>query len=91
MTSSRLEGDEFDDVQSLAPKVVYVTEFSDSDDSSVEDETEEEKEAQRWKDSKKRTEIPSEFWHIQKLIKYMKVKIITVSLVSLEARLHCKR
>lgn len=71
-----MESDDFDDVQSLAPKVVYVTEFSDSDDSSVEEETEEEKEAQRWKDSKKRTEIPSEFWHIQKLIKYMKVRIL---------------
>ncbi|KAI5750917.1 hypothetical protein M8J77_002423 [Diaphorina citri] len=83
MTSSRLEGDEFDDVQSLAPKVVYVTEFSDSDDSSVEDETEEEKEAQRWKDSKKRTEIPSEFWHIQKLIKYMKAGNQTATIVAL--------
>uniref|UniRef100_A0A8D8SK84 Armadillo repeat-containing protein 4 n=1 Tax=Cacopsylla melanoneura TaxID=428564 RepID=A0A8D8SK84_9HEMI len=83
MNSSRIEGDDFDDVQSLGPKVVYVTEFSDSDDSSVEDETEEEKEAQRWKDSKKRTEIPSEFWHIQKLIKYMKAGNQTATIVAL--------
>lgn len=55
------------------PRVVVVHEPDDASDSSVyEGSSEEEGEEGRWQENKG-TELPSEYWHIQKLVKYMKV------------------
>uniref|UniRef100_A0A182SZR0 Uncharacterized protein n=1 Tax=Anopheles maculatus TaxID=74869 RepID=A0A182SZR0_9DIPT len=42
----------------------YESDSSDQVSSSDEEE--------RWKDSKLSNDVPSEYWHIQKLVKYMK-------------------
>lgn len=53
------------------PRVVVVHEPDDASDSSVAEGSSEEEE-ERWQESKG-PDLPSEYWHIQKLVKYMKV------------------
>uniref|UniRef100_A0AAG5D8C6 Armadillo repeat-containing domain-containing protein n=1 Tax=Anopheles atroparvus TaxID=41427 RepID=A0AAG5D8C6_ANOAO len=40
-------------------------------------------EEERWKDSKLSNDVPSEYWHIQKLVKYMKAGNQTATIVAL--------
>lgn len=54
------------------PRVVVVHEPDDASDSSVYEGTSEEEDEGRWQESKG-ADLPSEYWHIQKLVKYMKV------------------
>lgn len=70
--SQRVEEDEKGQTQ-LGPREVYVEELPDNDDSSVCGGSSDEEDEDRWKDARKQQELPSEYWHIQKLIKYMKV------------------
>lgn len=63
------------------PWEVVVSEKHDDDDSSVGTSSEEEEE--RTKDTFKLGEIPSEYWHIQKLIKYMKTGNQTATMIAL--------
>ncbi|KAF5273987.1 hypothetical protein FQA39_LY01103 [Lamprigera yunnana] len=61
------------------PREVLVEELEDSDDSSIattSDEEEEKRELQK-------NEIPAEYWHIQKLVKYMKTGNQTATVVAL--------
>lgn len=53
------------------PRVVVVHEPDDASDSSAA-EGSSEAEEERWQESKG-PDLPSEYWHIQKLVKYMKV------------------
>jgi hypothetical protein len=55
---------------------------SDSSDST--DEAESSDEEDRWKErSTKQSDLPSEYWHIQKLVKYMKAGNQTATVVAL--------
>lgn len=54
---------------------------SDSSDSAeVASDSDEE---ERWKETTKQADLPSEYWHIQKLVKYMKAGNQTATVVSL--------
>uniref|UniRef100_A0A182PF91 Armadillo repeat-containing domain-containing protein n=1 Tax=Anopheles epiroticus TaxID=199890 RepID=A0A182PF91_9DIPT len=53
----------------------YESDSSDQVSSSDEEE--------RWKDSKLSNDVPSEYWHIQKLVKYMKAGNQTATIVAL--------
>lgn len=63
------------------PWEVLVSE-RDSEDSSVEESSDEETES-RARETFKIGEIPSEYWHIQKLIKYMKTGNQTATMIAL--------
>ncbi|KAK7863004.1 hypothetical protein R5R35_014556 [Gryllus longicercus] len=65
------------------PCVVFVREPEDDSDSSEEARSSEEEDESRWKDVVKGAELPPEYWHIQKLIKYMKAGNQTVTIVAL--------
>lgn len=64
------------------PWEVIVSEKADSEDSSIEESSEEEDE-NRAREIFKIGEIPSEYWHIQKLIKYMKTGNQTATMIAL--------
>jgi hypothetical protein len=49
----------------------------ESEDSTPSDSCEEDDEL-RWQKTSKGPDVPSEYWHIQKLIKYIKVRAIFV-------------
>ncbi|KAF5307658.1 hypothetical protein FQR65_LT06713 [Abscondita terminalis] len=61
------------------PKEVLVEEYDDSDDSSVASTSSDEEERREIPKS----EIPAEYWHIQKLVKYMKTGNQTATVVAL--------
>jgi hypothetical protein len=54
------------------PRVAKVSEVEESENSTPSDSSEEDSEL-RWHEMAKGPDVPSEYWHIQKLIKYMKV------------------
>ncbi|XP_046686881.1 LOW QUALITY PROTEIN: armadillo repeat-containing protein gudu-like [Homalodisca vitripennis] len=65
------------------PRIVVVHEPDDASDSSVyEGTSEEEDTAGVWQESKS-SDLPSEYWHIQKLVKYMKAGNQTATIVAL--------
>ncbi|XP_072162125.1 armadillo repeat-containing protein gudu isoform X2 [Bemisia tabaci] len=80
--SQRVEEDEKGQTQ-LGPREVYVEELPDNDDSSVCGGSSDEEDEDRWKDARKQQELPSEYWHIQKLIKYMKAGNQTATVIAL--------
>lgn len=53
-------------------RVVVIHEPDDDSDSSA-NEASSEEENDTWKKPTKSADLPSEYWHIQKLVKYMKV------------------
>lgn len=57
----------------LGPRVMMVRELEANQDSSLDDESEED-EDDRWRELVRGQDVPSDYWHIQKLIKYMKVQ-----------------
>lgn len=57
----------------IGPRVVLVREPDDNSDSSTYEGSSEEEEEERWQNAPKGSDLPSEYWHIQKLVKYMKV------------------
>lgn len=57
-------------------QVVVVHEPDDASDSSADDGTsDEEGDESRWQENKG-AELLAEYWHVQKLVKYMKVSIL---------------
>ncbi|XP_075992866.1 armadillo repeat-containing protein gudu isoform X2 [Anticarsia gemmatalis] len=62
------------------PRIVMVTEGSDTSASSPSSTSPDE---DNWADLIKSTEIPPEYWHIQKLVKYMKAGNQTATMVAL--------
>jgi len=62
------------------PRIRLVSEKAEEESSDDEPESEDEEEARYQEDH---LEMPSEFWHIQKLIKYMKAGNQTATIVSL--------
>ncbi|XP_018310896.1 LOW QUALITY PROTEIN: armadillo repeat-containing protein 4 [Mycetomoellerius zeteki] len=62
------------------PRIRLVSEKAEEESSDDEPESENEEEARYQEDH---PEVPSEFWHIQKLIKYMKAGNQTATMVSL--------
>lgn len=62
------------------PRIRLVSEKAEEESSDDEPESEDEEEARYQKDY---PEVPSEFWHIQKLIKYMKAGNQTATMVAL--------
>ncbi|XP_028173649.1 armadillo repeat-containing protein gudu [Ostrinia furnacalis] len=62
------------------PRIVMVTEGSDTSASSASSTSESE---DNWADLIKSSEIPPEYWHIQKLVKYMKAGNQTATMVAL--------
>ncbi|XP_044271871.1 armadillo repeat-containing protein gudu [Tribolium madens] len=67
-----------DDGTIKGPKEFIVEELSDSEDSSVAETSSEDEQRERPK-----PEIPPEYWHIQKLVKYMKSGNQTATVISL--------
>lgn len=65
------------------PWEVIITEKSESDDSSAGGTSSEEEDEERAREIFRLGEIPSEYWHIQKLIKYMKTGNQTATMVAL--------
>lgn len=57
----------------LGPRVMMVRELEADPDSSQDDESEED-EDDRWRELARGQEVPSDYWHIQRLVKYMKVR-----------------
>uniref|UniRef100_A0A182K4J8 Armadillo repeat-containing domain-containing protein n=1 Tax=Anopheles christyi TaxID=43041 RepID=A0A182K4J8_9DIPT len=55
----------------------------DSYESDSSDQVSSSDEEERWKDSKLTNDVPSEYWHIQKLVKYMKAGNQTATIVAL--------
>ena len=55
----------------MEPRVAKVSEMEESENSTPSDSSEEDE--LRWSEMAKGSDFPSEYWHIQKLIKYMKV------------------
>ena len=68
--------------QNYGPRVRYVDERAEEESSDDEPESESEDESRYLKDDLS-SEVPSEFWHMQKLIKYMKAGNQTATTVSL--------
>ncbi|KAJ1528314.1 hypothetical protein ONE63_006736 [Megalurothrips usitatus] len=66
----------------LGPRVMMVRELEANQDSSLDDESEED-EDDRWRELVRGHDVPSDYWHIQKLIKYMKVGNQTATTVAL--------
>lgn len=62
------------------PRIVMVTEGEDTSASSASSTSSSE---DNWADLIKSTEIPPEYWHIQKLVKYMKAGNQTATMVAL--------
>lgn len=62
------------------PRVRVISEKAEEESSDDEPESESEEETRYQEDQ---PEVPSEFWHIQKLIKYMKAGNQTATMVSL--------
>ena len=54
------------------PRIAKVSEVEESENSTPSDSSEEDSEL-RWHEVAKGPDVPSEYWHIQKLVKYMKV------------------
>ncbi|KAG7212015.1 hypothetical protein KM043_011210 [Ampulex compressa] len=65
----------------FGPRIRYITEKAEEQSSDDEPESESEDEQRYLKDEL--PEVPSEFWHIQKLIKYMKAGNQTATMVAL--------
>lgn len=63
------------------PRIRLVSEKAEEESSDDEPESESEEEARYLQED--HPEVPSEFWHIQKLIKYMKAGNQTATMVSL--------
>lgn len=63
------------------PRVRFISEKAEEESSDDEPESESEEEARYLQED--HPELPSEFWHIQKLIKYMKAGNQTATMVSL--------
>ncbi|XP_065078315.1 armadillo repeat-containing protein gudu [Ochlerotatus camptorhynchus] len=55
----------------------------DSEESESTDAVSSSDEEERWKESKHTNDVPSEYWHIQKLVKYMKAGNQTATIVAL--------
>jgi len=55
----------------MEPRVAKMSEVEESENSTPSDSSEEDE--LRWSEVAKGSDVPSEYWHIQKLIKYMKV------------------
>ena len=55
------------------PKVLIVREIPPGEDSSPDEESSEDDD-ERWRTLGRGADVPSEYWHIQKLIKYIKVR-----------------
>ncbi|XP_026289106.2 armadillo repeat-containing protein gudu [Frankliniella occidentalis] len=66
----------------MGPRVMMVRELEANQDSSLDDESEED-EDDRWRELARGQDVPSDYWHIQKLIKYMKVGNQTATTVAL--------
>lgn len=62
------------------PRIVMVTEGDEDSPSSASSTSPDE---DNWADLIKRTDIPPEYWHIQKLVKYMKAGNQTATMVAL--------
>jgi hypothetical protein len=54
------------------PRVAKGSEMEESENSTQSDSSDEDDEL-LWHETAKGPDVPSEYWHIQKLIKYMKV------------------
>nr|CAD7430445.1 unnamed protein product [Timema monikensis] len=67
----------------LGPRVVVITELEDDSDSSSKAESSEEEDDSRWTEVGKGSDVPTEYWHIQKLVKYMKAGNQTATIVAL--------
>ncbi|XP_021933293.1 armadillo repeat-containing protein gudu isoform X2 [Zootermopsis nevadensis] len=65
------------------PGCVCVSEAEEVGDSSTQSDSSEEDDELRWHKMAKGSDVPSEYWHIQKLIKYMKAGNQTATIVSL--------
>lgn len=65
----------------FGPKIRYVSEKAEEESSDDETESESDDEARFLRYAT--ADVPSEFWHIQKLIKYMKAGNQTATMVSL--------
>lgn len=65
----------------FGPRVQQITEKTEDDSSDDEPESESDEELKRLTEDV--SEVPSEFWHIQKLIRYMKAGNQTATLVAL--------
>jgi len=59
----------------MEPRVAKMSEVEESENSTPSDSSEEDE--LRWSEMAKGSDVPSEYWHIQKLIKYMKVCVKT--------------
>ncbi|XP_015516783.1 armadillo repeat-containing protein gudu [Neodiprion lecontei] len=66
----------------FGPRIRYIDENAEAESSDDEPESESDNEGRFLKDDLK-SGVPSEFWHIQKLIKYMKAGNQTATMVSL--------
>lgn len=70
-------------VEKQGPWEVVISEESHSDDSSAGGTSTEEEDEERAREILRVGELPSEYWHIQKLIKYMKTGNQTATMVAL--------
>lgn len=66
----------------FGPRIRYIDENAEAQSSDDEPESESDNEGRFLRDDLK-SGVPSEFWHIQKLIKYMKAGNQTATMVSL--------
>lgn len=55
------------------PHSVCVSEVQEESEGSVQSDSSEEDDELRWHEVAQGQDVPSEYWHIQKLVKYMKV------------------
>lgn len=68
--------------ETYGPRVRYVDETAEDESSDDEPESESDDESRYLKEGST-SEVPAEFWHMQKLIKYMKAGNQTATIVSL--------
>ncbi|XP_069700349.1 armadillo repeat-containing protein gudu isoform X2 [Periplaneta americana] len=65
------------------PRYVIVKEVEDESEGSTPADSSEEGDELRWHEVAQGPDVPSEYWHVQKLIKYMKAGNQTATIVSL--------
>lgn len=70
-------------VGSCPPNIEAAAKKPESDDSDSTEVMSSSDEEERWKEKTKVSEVPSEYWHIQKLVKYMKAGNQTATTVAL--------